>query len=155
MKAALLTIELVPKSCWFSNVRSQVDTATWDKLRRSTYKSANHVCQVCGGRGPKWPVECHEIFHYDDELHIQKLTGLIALCPDCHSVKHIGYAAIQNKADQAEAHLARINGWSEQETSLYLEKVWRIWRLRSREKWELNLDWLELEDGQYLERNNK
>ena len=82
-----LTVELVPRSLWGINLRSELPKSKWDKLRKATYKKANFVCEICGGVGRKWPVECHEIWHYDDENKVQRLDGLIALCPPCHQVK--------------------------------------------------------------------
>jgi hypothetical protein len=29
-----LTVELVPSTCWYTNVRSNVSKAVWDRLRR-------------------------------------------------------------------------------------------------------------------------
>ena len=66
----LLTVKLVPSTCWFSNVRDHVAKSTWDKLRKTTYQQAHYQCEVCGGRGKRHPVECHEIWHYDDLKHI-------------------------------------------------------------------------------------
>lgn len=145
--SARLTVELVPQSCWFSNVRDHVSKSTWDVLRKRTYRQANYRCQVCGGRGVKHPVECHEIWHYDDENKIQKLMGLTALCPSCHQVKHIGLAGIQGKEESAKAHLAKVNGWTIEDTEAYLEEVWEVWSRRSREQWKLDLSWLKLEFG--------
>jgi len=139
----LLTVELVPQTCWFSNVRDHVSKKTWDMLRQSTYQEAGYVCEICGGRGSRWPVECHEMWHYDDDKHIQTLVGLIALCPSCHAVKHIGLSGLQGKGAEAEAHLARVNGWTKEETATYLEQVWHIWEKRSRYEWRLDLTWLE------------
>ena len=143
LKVKLLTVELVPSTCWFSNVRDRVSKSTWDFLRRATYKQANFRCEVCGGHGKKWPVECHEIWHYDDRNYIQSLEGLMALCPSCHEVKHIGLAGIRGHGERAEAHLATVNGWSEEQIEAYLEKVWQTWRERSRHQWHLELSWLE------------
>lgn len=70
-----LTIELVPNTCWYSNVRSNVAKKDWDTLRYHTYKQASHRCEICGGVGQQHPVECHEIWDYDDQQHIQTLTG--------------------------------------------------------------------------------
>lgn len=140
-----LTVELVPKTCWFSNVRDHVDQETWDVLRKDAYRKANNVCSICGGKGNRWPVECHEIWHYDDEKHIQTLEGLIALCPNCHEVKHIGLAGVRGRANIAEAHLAKVNGWTKEQVSSYLEGVWEVWFERSRYEWELDLSWLERE----------
>ena len=142
----LLTVELVPSTCWFSNVRDHVSKSTWDKLRKATYKQANYHCQVCGGRGHKHPVECHEIWDYDDQKYIQTLEGLTALCPSCHQVKHIGLAGLKGQGKKAEAHLAKVNGWSPEQTDAYLETVWETWHKRSSHDWQLNLDWLKRYD---------
>ncbi len=138
-----LTVELVPQTCWFSNVRDHVSKAEWDSLRRPAYRKANYVCEICGGRGPEWPVECHEIWHYDDKKHIQKLVGLIALCPNCHEVKHIGLTGLRGKGELAKEHLAKVNNWTKEQTDIYLESMWAIWRKRSQHQWKLDFTWLE------------
>jgi hypothetical protein len=147
MNNRLLTVELVPKTCWFSNVRDHVPKKTWDILRRHTYQKANHRCEICGGRGSRWPVECHEIWHYDDQNKVQKLIDLIALCPACHEVKHIGLAGLRGREREAKKQLAQVNGWTEEQTEDYLEQVWKIWRDRSQHQWKLNLSWLEQQFG--------
>jgi 5-methylcytosine-specific restriction endonuclease McrA len=147
MNNRLLTVELVPKTCWFSNVRDHVPKKTWDVLRRHTYQKANNRCEICGERGSKWPVECHEIWHYDDENKVQKLIGLIALCPACHEVKHIGLAGLRGREQEAKKQFAQVNGCTEEQTEDYLEQVWKIWRDRSQHQWELDLSWLEQQFG--------
>lgn len=138
-----LTVELVPRTCWFSNVRDHVSRETWDRLRQACYQQAGYRCEVCGGRGPKWPVECHEVWHYDDARHVQALQGLVALCPACHEVKHMGLSEMRGRAEAARSHLARVNGWSAEDVELYLEGVWEVWYQRSRFEWTLELSWLE------------
>jgi hypothetical protein len=138
-----LEIELVPKTCWFSNVRSHVSKGEWDRLRNDVYHKANYVCEICGGVGSKHPVECHEIWHYDDETHTQRLDGLIALCPSCHGVKHIGLAGMKGDIGEAVAHLARVNGWKMLEAEKYVSAALRIWKERSQHEWKLDLSWLE------------
>lgn len=139
----LLTVELVPSTCWFSNVRDHVSKSIWDKLRKATYRQSNYKCEICGDRGSKHPVECHEVWHYADDKYIQTLKGLIALCPNCHRVKHIGLAKLQGYGEQAETHLSKVNGWSQSQTDTYLEKVWDIWQERSCHVWNLDFSWLE------------
>ncbi len=146
-----LTVELVPRTSWFSNVRDHVSQSDWDKLRRAIYQKANYLCEVCGGRGEKWPVECHEIWLYDDKNHEQKLSGLIALCPSCHEVKHIGLAGVRGRADIAEAHLIKVNGWTRKQAEEYLEKVKAVWRKRSLYDWEIDFTWLEEQFGIRIE----
>lgn len=137
-----LTVELVPSTAWGENLRSILRTDMWDTLRKRSYKKAKYRCEVCAGKGPKWPVECHEIWHYDDIHHIQTLKGLISLCPDCHAVKHLGFAHLQGRGDQAKVHLGQINGWDQSTTSQYVGLVFEQWNQRSQHTWALNLDWL-------------
>jgi len=139
----LLTIELVPKTCWYSNVRTNVPKEIWDKLRTATYKKANHICEICGGKGTKWPVECHEIWHYDDNRRIQRLENLIALCPSCHEVKHIGLAGVNGRDHIAKKHLAIVNDWTKKQVDQYVTEVFKIWLTRSKHEWILNVEWLE------------
>lgn len=138
-----LTIETVPETCWFSNVRTNVSTEDWDKLRREAYRRAGYRCEICSGRGTEHPVECHERWNYDDESHTQTLLGLIALCPACHRVKHIGLAFKEGHGGRAMEHLAQVNGWNLVETLEYVEEAREIWENRSRHEWKLDLSWLE------------
>ncbi len=138
----LLTVELVPQTCWYSNVRSNVSKQDWDKLRRYSYQQAGNRCEICGGVGHQHPVECHEMWHYDDEHLIQKLIGLIALCPSCHEVKHMGYANTQGRGDIAVAHLAHVNSWSIEEAEEYVEQCFKVWLARSRHQWKLDISYL-------------
>jgi Domain of unknown function (DUF5710) len=138
-----LSIELVPESCWYANLRSNLSPDVWEILKKRTSHKAGYVCEVCGGKGTNWPVECHEIWSYDDQLHIQKLQGLIALCPPCHEVKHMGYANTQGRGEIAMQHLATVNHWTTQRTNEYILNCFEIWQRRSLHPWTLDITWLE------------
>lgn len=138
-----LTIELVPKTCWYTNVRSNVTKSEWDSLRNLCYDRANHVCQVCGdtgkNQGYKHNVECHEIWDYDDINKKQTLTGLIALCPYCHKCKHPGLAQINNELNIVINQLIKVNNMSEKQATKFLEDAFDIWSQRSKYEWELDI----------------
>jgi hypothetical protein len=138
-----LTIELVPRTCWFSNVRSEVSASQWEAIKKHTFLKAMYVCEVCGGEGPRHPVECHEVWHYDDEAHVQTLVRFQALCPKCHQVKHFGLATANGRYAQAVRHLRKVNGWSEDDVKYYLEAVYEQWMRRSSHEWTLDLSYLE------------
>lgn len=142
-KGQNLTIELVPATCWFSNVRSHVTNTHWNELKKITSSKANKRCEVCGGRGPKWPIECHEIWNYDDSNKVQTLKGLMALCPVCHEVKHMGLANIKGRGKIASQHLAKVNNWNLSQTYEYIDKQFKIWEERSKFQWKLDVSWLE------------
>lgn len=134
-----LSIELVPSSSWYTNVRSQVSKQEWDTIRRKVYKAANYQCEICGGVGNRHPVECHEVWNYNEKTHIQKLVRMIALCPACHEVKHIGLAQIRGRLDAAVIHMASVNKWTMNKAREYVMKAFTLWNERSQIQWELDL----------------
>ncbi len=138
-----LRVELVPKTCWFSNVRKNVKRSEWDRLRKASYEKANYICEVCGGHGDRHAVECHEIWEYDDDRYIQILKGLISLCPSCHETKHIGLAGLHGRGEIAKNHLSKTNNWTSEQTEQYLKFTKKIWLERSKHEWKLDFDWLE------------
>lgn len=142
-----LTIELVPTTAWFKNVRSEVTPKQWDILRRACYSQANYRCEICNGRGKKWPVECHEIWQYHDDTHVQMLLGLIALCPACHEVKHIGRAQATGHGTRALKHLQKVNGWTKLKAEAYIQDCYKVWNERSEFEWILDISWLEPKSG--------
>lgn len=142
-----LTIELVPQTSWGNNLRSEANLskAQWDKLRKTSYKQAGYRCEICGGKGSKWPVECHEIWHYDDQNKTQTLKGLISLCPTCHKTKHIGRTlSVETPQVQSKVlhQLASINNLTPKETEDYIVQVFEQWNERSQHQWTLDLSWL-------------
>ena len=142
-----LTCELVPKTAWYSNVRSNVTTAEWDKIRKKSYRQYHNVCGICGDSGKKQgfnhAVECHEIFEYDDINHVQKLTELISLCPYCHKCKHPGLASINNETGIVIEQLMKVNEITEDEAELYLDYCFQVWEERSKYNWTLDISYLE------------
>jgi hypothetical protein len=137
-----LEIELVPSSSWFNNVRAVVTAKQWNAIKSAVSSKAYDLCEICGGVGPKHPVECHEIWSYDEKKSIQKLEGMIALCPDCHQVKHFGFAQVQGKGDKALAHLMKINKLKKPEAEKYVKEAFELWSKRSQKSWTLDISHL-------------
>jgi hypothetical protein len=143
----ILKVELVPATSWGNNLRSgaNLSKAQWDKLRKQCYRDANYKCEVCNGKGDKWPVECHEIWHYDDVNKVQTLKGLIALCPTCHKAKHLGRTLSvesQEVQDKVLRQLMEINDLDVDELEDYIVEVFQKHAERSQHKWSLDLSWL-------------
>lgn len=107
------SFNLIPYSAWNSNIRSQLGKETWDVIRRYIYQRAGWECEICGGKGDQWPVECHEEWGFIDG--IQYLKDLMALCPLCHKGKHLGRTIAldsQETIDRVIRHLLRVTGYS-------------------------------------------
>jgi 5-methylcytosine-specific restriction endonuclease McrA len=142
-----LTIELVPKTCWYTNVRSNVSKSEWDVIRKHCYEKSNHICEICGdtgfNQGARHAVECHEIWSYDDNNFIQKLEGLISLCPMCHKTKHVGLAQMNGQLDRVAKHLSKVNNIKLKESYDYIDESFKIWSDRSKFEWEINIKYLD------------
>lgn len=135
-----LTIELVPSPCWYGNLRKALPKREWDKIRKSVYAEYEYKCGICGTEGR---LECHELWAYDDENHVQALRGFIALCPLCHRVKHIGLTG--KLADEGivdyEAvvqHFMKVNECSRNIFEQHKGQAFMQWAQRSECQWETN-----------------
>jgi hypothetical protein len=135
----MLSVDLIPRSSWGENVRSKFSPSRWDELRRKAYAAAGYRCEVCGGVGPRHPVECHEVWSFDEASGVQRLERLIALCPACHEVKHIGLATMRGHRDRAMRHLAEVNGWSLRQAEDHVSEQFKVWRRRSGMGWSVDV----------------
>lgn len=137
MDDPVLSIELVPKSQWYNNLRLRVGVTRWDELRHETYQRAGYHCQVCDAQSDT--LHAHEIWRYDAGTHTQILEGLIALCPACHEVKHIGLARKQGHYDRALSYLMKINDWTWNAADVYVREQFKIWEERNKYTWKLDV----------------
>jgi hypothetical protein len=136
-----LTIELVPSTSWYDNLRKVIPQSKWDKLRKRVYEKYGHKCAVCGAEGR---LNCHEVWEYDDHNHIQRLKGFIALCDLCHHVKHIGLASIlaaEGRLDYEKVvgHFTKVNGCDRETFERHRDEAFTQWRERSKYDWRVDL----------------
>ena len=136
-----LFVDLVPSTCWFTNVRSCVDEGQWDALRSMVYRRARHRCEACGApRGTdRQRLEAHERWQYDENTYTQTLRRLIALCWSCHRATHFGFAEVTGTSAEATAHLRAVNGWSAGEAQVHIDRAFALWDKRSTHEWRLDL----------------
>jgi hypothetical protein len=138
-----LEIELVPQSTWGWNLRSELTRSQWDRIRRDIYERAGHCCEVCGGRGTRHPVECHEKWIYREFPEpTQFLVGLEALCPKCHMVRHLGLTFSRGLGHVALSHIMKVNGISLEDSEELVRQAFTKWQTRNRLQWSLDLTWL-------------
>lgn len=156
-KSLRLQIELVPQSCWFSNTRKHLKKSHWDRIRRFHYAKANNLCEICGGKGKSHPVECHEIWIYNDKTFVQKLGQFQAICPLCHQVKHIGLAGILGNGIRAFKRFKRLNNLDKITANNIIDAVFKQWEIRSHYKWKLDIEYLKKYgiDTKELKRKSK
>lgn len=137
----VLLPDMLPTTSWEANLRTRLTEQEWGRLRKFCYQAAGHTCIACGSRGEPH-VEAHEAWSFNDETGVQKLTGLLCLCPTCHKAKHLGYAQRLGLLDKVYAKLRWLNDWTDAdlEAALYAAET-RHKKLSSRE-WTLDLSFL-------------
>ncbi len=145
-----LFVDLIPTSCWFVNVRSNVAARDWRRLARFVYERASYTCEVCGAKRiagvPLWSspgstgrIDAHERWSYTEATGVQRLERLLALCQECHTATHFGLAVVRGIDNDARAHLARVNRWSAAQVERHIEDAWRTWERRDARLWALDL----------------
>lgn len=141
MDTMKLEFEMVPDGCWYSNLRSVLSKAQWDFVRKEAYARANGKCMICGAACSR--LEAHERWSYNEELAIQKLEDVLAVCPKCHAVIHIGRTQLKGDEKAACEHFMRVNGvsYAEYRRALGAANTAHIRRNKIPE-WALDLTWL-------------
>ncbi|MFB8761479.1 DUF5710 domain-containing protein [Nocardiopsis alba] len=140
-----LFVDLVPTTCWFTNVRSCVSQQDWERLRRMVVNRAGQVCEICGAtadRSVNRRLEVHERWIFDQRSRTQILRRLICVCTPCHTVTHFGLAQVRGVAGQALAHLIEVTGVSAEQAERHIRHAFAVWEDRSRLVWELDLSML-------------
>ena len=132
-----LNFELVPDSCWYSNLRSNLPKEVWDKIRKKAYARAGGKCMICGA--PTARLEAHEQWEYDDKNGVQKLANIVAVCKACHEVIHIGRTQLMGREREASEHFMKVNGCTYAEYRKALGEANEVHRERSKREWQLDV----------------
>jgi hypothetical protein len=131
-----LLIEVIPSDLHYRNLRSALPVEEWDIIRRACYARAGYKCEICSGVGNAHPVECHEMWDYNDKEHIQTLVGVIALCPMCHAVKHWGLSVyIRGLEKECIRHLRSVNDWNMREVNKHVRNITDEYDRRNVHSW--------------------
>ena len=149
-KTYKLDFEFVPEECWYSNLRSILTPADWDKVRKDAYARAGWRCCICGAKGK---LEAHEKWSYDDKKALQKLEDVLALCHNCHEVKHISRTQLMGRGDDAMYWFMKVNGCSQMEFHEALGVANAEYKQRNQvEGWITDCSWLQGKFGIEIRR---
>jgi hypothetical protein len=134
-----LSIELIPASSKYRSVKDNVSSNIWELIRKKSYQKSKYRCKVCGAFGE---MKCQEIWRFNDVRHVQTLVGFMALCPDCHLVKHMEWACKQDKRRECAEHLASVNNIMYSMAEDYITRAFYIKACRSNYDWKVNVSYI-------------
>ena len=141
MKKYKLNFELVPDACWNSNLRSVLRPKDWDTVRQDAYARANGKCMICNRSVKR--LEAHEVWEYDEKGGIQKLSDVIAVCHNCHSVIHIGRTQLLGDEEKAARWFMYVNKCTYTDYIHALNEANLIHIRRNLvPEWQLDVSWL-------------
>lgn len=149
-----IRINLIPQTSWGRNLRALMPKDEWREFARAhVYARTGSVCLVCGGRGPQWPVEADEVWHFDDAAGVQRLADVVPLCPCCHEVRSAGYATSNGRGEDAARHLAWVERIALPEARRRIADALETWRRRSRRNWIIDISLMERRHGIRIEHD--
>jgi hypothetical protein len=84
------------------------------------------------------------VWSYDDESHVQKLEGFVALCDLCHHVKHLGLAsilAVRGELDYQKVvrHFMEVNNCDRETFEEHKREAFKQHSDRSQHLWTVDL----------------
>lgn len=118
-----MLLDLIPVAAQRENIRN-LFPELWDTIRKHAYKKTKYTCAYCGNIGAKHPVEAHEEWAFSGNKII--LVNVVALCPDCHAVKHMNFLHHSQRPDamikfrRAIRHFAWVNHMTEKDARRYI-----------------------------------
>ncbi|MBJ6984044.1 DUF5710 domain-containing protein [Luteimonas sp. MC1750] len=146
-----LALELIPSTCWLTNLRSCLSPEDFKRVRMGIRQRSGKTCEVCKG---------HE--HPDDEIYldvhprfeyiegVQVLRRLVCVCTRCLRAIEFGTAQLHGYRQDAFAHLQQVNGWSAEQAMAHVHAAFEQWAGRSRMEWDVDLSIIEAAGIQVL-----
>ena len=128
---------LIPKPLWGINAHNLLVGECWQRMRRDTFLRDKNRCVICGEQKP---LQCHEVFSFDDAEGIAVLTKLESRCEVCHDCNHLGrlYKTDPDAFKSALAYLGVINQLDPPDVIRLVKEAFRLHKTRTR-PWEMRV----------------
>jgi len=142
--------KLVPKPLWRVSIAKLVrmnvgelidlglEIEVVEKLKSFWSSLPRDRCIICNSKGS----DIDEFWDYyaDGNRGIARLVSLRSLCSSCHLAKHIGYANVTGRLEEALKQLAKVNNLTLSDVYMFLNEVYSIWRmLNSITTWRIEI----------------
>lgn len=123
----VLTIDLVPGPLHGQSLANLLNRNEWERLRADTLRRKGALCEVCGARSP---LECDEVWDYDDTARVARLAQLRIICRMCHRAKHYGRTRSvfdEQEVEAVIAHFCRVNGCDRAAFEAHQKQASELW----------------------------
>lgn len=149
-----LKIQMIPKTMYEKNVRSELTTTEWQQLSRLVRYSAHGTCPICEKENLDLrDMDAHEVWEYIIErdekgkkVYIQRLKEIIPVCKACHATIHIGHTKALGQTNHSNCYERAVDHFMEVNHCGYTKfkekemKAHKKWLKRSKHKWKLDIN---------------
>ena len=136
-----LWANMIPKTSWYTNLRTILPEDEWVKIRKLVYNHFNYRCAICKSKGQ---LHAHESWIYDYENSKQLLKDILALCYLCHMTQHLGFVQVklitagELTMEQIEDHWLSVNdNTTHSDFGKMVKNAFELWDLRSLTSWDV------------------
>ncbi len=140
----LLLPKALPSSTHYRNPRLWMGKENWDFIKKEVYKRSNYLCELCGGKGKRHPVEAHELWAFNLDTNEQILIRFVSLCPMCHRLQHMGLAGIHERNNILNGNTLAKHYYELTRTKISFDELYEmgmaIYNKMSRGKYKVILD---------------
>ena len=109
-------------------------------MREDALEAACHTCEICGDTPPPIygdPLNCHEVWLYDDKRRLATLASLRIQCSKCDGAVHMGRTVAHGGRNVAISQLCRVNGMTREEAGRLYSQAMSVWAKRSKKIWRI------------------
>ena len=129
---------LVPKPLWKHSASEKLGRTSWQAIRQDRLREAGDRCEICREPSVR-PLNCHEIWSYDDSNAVATLVGFEMHCAKCDLVTHMGRAIAHGYGDQALQQMTGVNGINLAEAKQIWLSAKGIWKTRNAREWSVKI----------------
>lgn len=135
----ILKVALIPMHCWCKNLRDYLPARQWNKIQYKKKTAAKNTCEICGAKSDS--LEIQESWIFDEDNHIQMLSGIKSVCPNCRLVAHFKYAKAQGREEEALRWYMKVNKTTEEISKNEINDAFRLnKRLEFIDDWKLDIN---------------
>jgi hypothetical protein len=124
------------------SAKKTLGRTAWKQIRQDVLSAAKNTCEICGHEPNIYygdPLNCHEVWHYDDRRAVATLIRLRMQCGACDNAVHVGRAMTYGVGDRAFAQLQKVNGIAVAEVEQLGVAALAQWQRRNPKAWRMRI----------------
>ena len=158
-----LKIEMIPRTAYGQNLRSLLSDREWRAISLFVREGSGCVCEICSKQVENiGMMDAHEVWKYQKikgkngkKQYVQKLKKIVAICKECHAVKHLGHSKHSGDYQHMVEHFVMVNNCSPFCFKQAESKSYIRFNKRSKHKWKMQIGVFKIRNAKYIIENGQ